>query len=92
MRKLRKVAVVAVMVGSMGMLGAGVASANNGGENGSNGLGAFLVNNPQYLNCAYTENTNTALTQVATAAVDGDATNTATLGNVCVQTAPTFEG
>lgn len=49
----------------------------------------FIVNNPQFMDCSYVDNTNTALTQVGTA-VTGDATNTATLGNVCVQTGPTF--
>lgn len=89
MRTLRKAAVVAVMVGSIGMIGAGSAAAYGGGEKGSKGLGDFLVNNPQFINCLYSGNTNSLLTQAATAGT-GDATNTATLGNVCLQTGPSF--
>ncbi|MCM2576124.1 hypothetical protein [Streptomyces meridianus] len=89
MRKLRKAAVVAVMAGSMGMFGAGVAAA--GGHDGGGSGGNFLVNNPQFLNCAYSENSATALTQ-ATGAVTGDATQTMNLGNVCAQTGPVFGG
>lgn len=92
MRTLRKAAVVAVMVGSVGMVGAGSAAAYGGGEMGSKGLLNFRLDNPQFINCAYTENVNTALTQAATTTVNGDATNTATLGNVCVQTGPSFSG
>ncbi|MCM2576123.1 hypothetical protein [Streptomyces meridianus] len=91
MRKLRKAAVVAVMVGSMGMFGAGVAAAGGHGDGGT-GLGDFIVNNPQFMNCEYSGNTATGLTQVTGAAVDGDTTQTMNLGNVCAQTGPVFEG
>ncbi|MCM2576125.1 hypothetical protein [Streptomyces meridianus] len=87
MRKLRKAAVVAVMVGGMGMLGAGVAAA---GGHGGGGGGDFTVENPQFLNCAYTNNTASGLTQVP-AAVTGDLVQTMNLGNVCPQVGPRFD-
>ena len=88
MRNLRKAAVVAVMVGSMGMFGAGVAAA--GGHDGG-GKGDFLVNNPQYMNCAYSGNDALGLVQLAGVHVD-ESTQTMNLGNVCAQTGPKFEG
>lgn len=90
MRNLRKAIVVATMAGAMGMFGAGVAAAHGEDKKHDNGSFDFVVNNPQFLNCEYSDNTSTLLSQVSTAGT-GDATNTATLGNVCVQTAPTFE-
>lgn len=82
MRRLRQAVTVAAMVGGMGLFGTGVAAA---------------VDNPQYEDCSYTNNTSEALTQVATAGGvengeegEGGGTNTSTLGNRCVQTAPNF--
>lgn len=82
MRSLRQAVAVVAMVGGMGLFGTGVAAA---------------VDNPQFEDCSYRNNTSEALTQVATVgsvqngdSAEGDATDTATLGNTCVQTAPSF--
>lgn len=90
MRKLRKAAVVAAMTASMGMFGAGVAAAGGYGGGGYGGGGDVRISNPQFLNCAYINNTNTALTQTGTPAAGGDVFNFAHLGNFCPQVGPSF--
>ncbi|MCM2576122.1 hypothetical protein [Streptomyces meridianus] len=91
MRTLRKAAVVAVMVGSVGMFGAGAASAHGSNGGGGKAPGDFVVNNPQFLNCAYSGNSASVLSQITGGEALGDATQTMNLGNVCAQTGPAFE-
>ncbi|MCM2576121.1 hypothetical protein [Streptomyces meridianus] len=50
----------------------------------------FIVNNPQYMDCSYTENSASLLSQATVAAVGGASTQTMNLGNVCAQTGPVF--